>query len=332
MTTDEASLFLNFAVIGGALLGLAFVTLSFFLVDLLNRYDRTALPVFRDRDRHVVVPTLYRPYSLTDYELFDGDPVVLFVAASVGVTWILFLIPLTIGLTAAWVGAELGTLAIELFLLVGFLSGSLIVRNWQIAKLRPYLTREEKLWPLLGWIVLATYWSSTVAIILVALAKPFPAISNLPMWAVWRFPNERDSIFVLKLICVGSLILGTYTTNKDMFVFFKTFAIERMRERWLHYFLKDYEELAERVVGAIADIPPELREFDPLASKWNDGFPPLESLHSAFKDERRKDLLILWAALVSKRQGIPTWMIDVPSIAIWAEDLRTTLEARDRLV
>ncbi len=86
MNPDEASLFLNFAVISGALLGLAFVTLSFFLVDLLGRYDRTALPVFRDRDPHIPAPTLPRPYSLTDYQLFDGDPVVLFVAASVAVT------------------------------------------------------------------------------------------------------------------------------------------------------------------------------------------------------------------------------------------------------
>jgi hypothetical protein len=38
MTSDEASFFLNLAAIGGALLGLSFVTLSFFLVDLLNRY------------------------------------------------------------------------------------------------------------------------------------------------------------------------------------------------------------------------------------------------------------------------------------------------------
>lgn len=331
MTTDESSLFLNFAVIGGALLGLAFVTLSFFLVDLLNRYDRTALPVFRDRDRDVAAPTLYRPYSLTDYQLFDGDPVVVFVAASVGVTWNFFLIPLTIGLTVAWAGAQLGTLAFELFLLAGFLSGSFIARNWQIAKLRPYLTREEKLWPLLGWMVVIAYWMVTVAIVLVALAKHFPAITELKLWAIWRFPTERDALFMLKLICVGSLLLGTYTTNKDMFVFFKTFATERMRERWLHFFLKDFEGLAERVERALSDIPPELREFDPLKSKWNGGFPPLESVHSAFKGEGQKDLIILWAELVNKRQGVATWMIDVPPIAQWAEDVRSTLEARGRL-
>lgn len=331
MSVDESSLFLNFAVIGGALLGLAFVTLSFFFVDLLSRYDRTALPVFRDRDPHISAPTLPRPYSLTDFQLFDGDPVVIFVAASVAVTWLFFLMPLAIGLTVAWGGAQFAVLSVELFLLVGFLSGSFLARNWQIEKLRPYATREEKIWPLLGWLMLASYWIATMAIIAEAVAKCYPAITRWRLWTLWRFPTEHDAIFLLKLMCVGSLLLGTYTTNKDMFVFFKTFATERMRDRWLRMFLKDYENLAERVALAISYIPPELREFDPLVIKWNGGFPPLQSLHKAFKDERREDLLILWSELVRKRQGVATWMIDVPSIAQWAEELRIALDGRERL-
>jgi hypothetical protein len=332
MSPEESNLFLNFAVIGGALLGLAFVTLSFFFVDLLTRYDRTALPVFRDRDRHIAAPTLPRPYSLTDFQLFDGDPVVIFVAASVAVTWLFFLIPLAVGLTVAWAGAQFATLAVELFLLVGFLSGSFLARNWQIERLRPYATREEKIWPLLGWLMLIAYWSATAAIIFEALAKCFPSIPKWWIWSLWRFPTEHDSIFLLKLICVGSLLLGTYTINKDMFVFFRTFATERMRDRWLRMFLKDFDVLEAEVLLALSFIPHELQPFDPLFIKWNGGVPPLNSLHSAFHDEHKDDLYILWAQLRRTRKGVATWMIDVPSIAQWAEELRQALRGRAPLV
>jgi hypothetical protein len=86
-----------------------------------------------------------------------------------------------------------------------------------------------------------------------------------------------------------------------------------------------------RVESALAEMPPELWEFDPLKSKWNDGFPPLESVHRAFNGEGQKDLLILWADLVNKRQGVATWMLDVPSIAQWAKSMRTMMAAREHL-
>ncbi len=102
---DDAAFFLNVAVIGGALIGLSFVSLTFFLVDLLKRYKGTALPVFRDREKNPLArpsSKLKPPDSMTDRELLDGDPVVVFIAFSVAVTWNFFLLPLTIGLTAAW--------------------------------------------------------------------------------------------------------------------------------------------------------------------------------------------------------------------------------------
>ena len=77
MQADDISYFSNIAVIAATLLGLTFVALSFFLVDLAKRYDDTALPVFRHRDRSTkddVVWNLKSPESLTDFELLDGDP------------------------------------------------------------------------------------------------------------------------------------------------------------------------------------------------------------------------------------------------------------------
>src|SRR5437899_1437503 len=105
MKSDEASYFLNVAVIGGTLLALSFVTLQFFLADLLKRYESTALPVFPSRDFETSEQPsehLDLPDSLKDQVLFDGDPLVIFMAFSVAVTWIQFVVPLTIGLTAAW--------------------------------------------------------------------------------------------------------------------------------------------------------------------------------------------------------------------------------------
>lgn len=104
VSTDEAIYFLNVAVIAGTLLGLSFVTLAFFLSDLLKRYEETALPAFRvaDPSESLLGVPLVSPESMTDLQLLDGDPLIVFMAFSVAVTWNLFLLPLVIGLTAAW--------------------------------------------------------------------------------------------------------------------------------------------------------------------------------------------------------------------------------------
>jgi hypothetical protein len=129
---------------------------------------------------------------LTDYELFDGDPLVLFVAFSVGVTWILFLLPLAMGLTTAGMGPRLGVLAGEMAALVAFLTFSFVVRNQQIGRLKPYLTREERLWPVLGWVVFALYWVATGVILVAWLSRDLPSVASLPLWSLWHVPTEHD--------------------------------------------------------------------------------------------------------------------------------------------
>lgn len=141
-------------------------------------------------------------------------------------------------------------------------------------------------------------------------------------------PTEQDSLFLIKAVCVGSLLLGTYTTNKDMFVFFKTFATERMRARWLGQFVKTYPSLRRRVADAISQITPEVREIHPFVKLWNGGCPPMISTHDAFQGNDQRYLVDLWNELVEKRRGVASWMLDVPSIARWAEQVREALEIR----
>ena len=329
LSSDEASYFLNIAVIGGTLLGLTFVALSFFLVDLLKRYEAIPLPVFRHRDPSDsrVMSRKMHPYaSLTDRELLDGDPLVVFIAFSVAVTWNLFLLPLTVGLTAAWTGVRLGVLAGEMCLFFGILAFSFYVRNVKIAELRPYLTREELLWPVFGSIGLLLYAGATGVVLLAALSDGWPIAARLAVWTRWGISNEHAAVFLVKLVCILALLLGTYTANKDMFVFFKTVAAERMRQRWLHYFVNEtYPLLKERVKSVISQLPIETRDADPLYQLWGDGSPETVSTHDEFRKAGRDFIANLWAELVNHRSGSASWMLDIPRIADWAARVEESL-------
>jgi hypothetical protein len=319
LTTDEASYFLNIAVIGGTLLGLTFVVLAFFLADLFKRYEDVSLPVFRARDASkpdCQPHYLKLPLSLTDEELMDGDPLVVFIAFSVAVTWNLFLLPMTIGLTAAWSGVRTVVLAGELFFFFCVLVFSFIVRNRKIAELRPYLTRDELLWPYIGAVALVLYAASTAVVLIAAFAPVSSAIAQLAFWNRWGITNEHAIIALLKGTCIVALLLGTYTTNKDMFIFFKSVAAERVRQRWLHGFLKDtYKSLPTRVRNAEAHGNKALREI------WNGGYPRHLNLIAIHRSLREADIQVMhriWDEIVRREQGTPSWMIDVPGIAAWA--------------
>ncbi len=328
LDADEVTYFLNIAVIAGTLLGLSFVALAFFLVDLLKRYEGTALPVFRDRD--ALKPSNLRPpHSLTDREILDGDPLVVFIAFSVAVTWNFFLLPLTIGLTAAWKGAKLWILALELALFVAILAFSLLVRNSKIRELNPYRTREELLWPFLSGLVLFFYGVSAVLVIASALPQINAHLSRLLIWNRWGISNVQASLFLIKTVCVLSLLVATYTTNKDMFIFFKSVAAERMRHRWLHSFFHErYGDLQKRVESVLLDIPPEARESDPLNQRWNDGCPEIICVHEALKNTDDSTRLLLWKDLVRRHSGL-SWMLDIPSIAEWESQVEHELNSRE---
>jgi hypothetical protein len=112
--------------------------------------------------------------------LLDGDPLVVFIAFSIAVSWNLFLLPFTIGLTAGHTGASLSLLALELLAFWCTLGFSFYVRNKKIIELNPYLTREELLWSPLSKIATVAYGAGFVVVVLAALSEQ--GVSWLTVW------------------------------------------------------------------------------------------------------------------------------------------------------
>jgi hypothetical protein len=327
---DEVSYFTNVAVIGATLLGLTFVALSFFLLDLLRRYEHVSFPVFRDRDP-VDTESLSRhikhPHSLSDRELLDGDPLVVFIAFSVAVTWNLFMLPLAIGLTAAWGGVRFPVIAVELAIFCGVLIFSFRVRASTINRLCPYLTREELLWPVFGAIGMLVYLLGLGVVTIAALPDAVPTIQRLAVWNQYGIANDRAAIFAIKTICVLSLLVGTYTANKDMFIFFKTMAAERMRQRWLQDFIKEgYPRLEQQVARHKSKLAPNAHRHDAVIGLWNGGLPTIVSTHDAIRQGGDLFTTALWNDLHRRQGGIPVWMFDIPRIADWAAQLEDALD------
>ena len=330
ITPDEATYFLNIAVIGGTLVGLSFVSLAFFLGDLIKRYEHVAFPVFRDRDPgedYNSIRQLNPVEFATDYELFDGDPFVVFIAFSVAVTWNLFLLPLTLGLTVAWGGTRFTILTVEMLAFLVILFFSFTVRNQKIEELKPYLTRDELAWPYAGAIVLVLYTVATLVVGTTALAALLHRNWSVRLWDHLIVMNGQAAIFTIKIICVLSLLLGTYTTNKDMFIFFKTIASEKMRQRWLHSFCeRRYRSLETRVAETISQLPHEIREYHMLNKLWNGGCPGMVWTHAALKEVGSVQDSERWRDFVNQSELAVIWMIDVPKVARWAAKLEVALK------
>jgi hypothetical protein len=101
----------------------------------------------------------------------------------------------------------------------------------------------------------------------------------------------------MKVVSVSALILGTYTLNKDIFIFFKTVAVERMRQRWLDSFVSgEYRTLSQRV----ADLESMTFLPDDFKQLWNGGFPAIASRHSGM--DNPEDTKRLWNEIVSRGQ------------------------------
>jgi hypothetical protein len=311
VTLDDATYFVNLAVIAGALIGLTFISLNLFMVDMLRKYEDTALPVFRDREtvdssRKPLQPN--PPESLTDYELLDGDPVVVFMAYSVAVTWSLFLLPLVVGLTVSWT-RRWGVLAAEMLFFSLLLVSNFYIRNEKVKQMKPYLTREELLWPVMSGVAFTLYLSTFLSLFFITFPAAVPSFLHLAVWSDRGFASEQVSMFLVKISCIVSLVLGTYTLNKDMFIFFKSAAAERMRDRWLKTFIQDtYPQLRERVRSATLNMPFEVREADELWMLWNNG-PALIATHEFLRKTLSDDSAhLLWKRLVDGG-GVPIWML-----------------------
>ena len=138
----------------------------------------------------------------------------------------------------------------------------------------------------------------------------------------------RAAINMLKAVCVLSLLLGTYTTNKDMFIFFKCIASERMRQKWLTSFIRHrYSELERKVANLRSqDIP--AADLGQLERAWNNGHPHIVSMHEGLREHTSRGAMNIWQDLVQGSDGTPAWMLDVPLIANW-EARVTELLARE---
>lgn len=331
ISLDEATYFVNIAVISGALIGLTFIALNLFMVDMLRRYEETALPVFRERETNDSARKPSKPdppESLTDSELLDGDPVVVFMAFSVAVSWSLFLLPLVIGLTEAW-SRRWGVLSAEMFAFSFVLAFNFVVRSQKVKQMRPYLTREELLWPLMSGAAFMLYLSTATVLLFAVFPSIVPLALRSSAWTRFGLTFEQTGMFLLKTSCIASLVLGTYTVNKDMFIFFKAASAERMRGCWLKDFFKStYLKLDERVHHATSQIPSEAKEADSLWTRWKNG-PTTISDHKAFKEPGSEPARLLWEKLVKRRGEIPIWMLDIPSIARWAGDVEKELDELD---
>jgi len=342
---DEATYFINVAVIAGALIGLTFIALQLFMVDMLTRFEASAFPVFRSRENHKLRFRPIRrdtPAALTDAELLDGDPLVVFMAFSIAVSWSLFLLPLVIGLTAAW-NKRPGLLAIEMFVFSLILFFNFRVRSQKVNQLNPYLTREELLWPLISGAAFVLY----VVTGLVLLAAAFPAVVphrfGPSSWIWFGSSYGEDAAFLLKFSCIASLVLGTYTVNKDMFIFFKSASAERMRQCWLQEFVTNiYPDLAARIRALESKMLGNTFDSSHLARRWRYG-PASISTHDSFKKGDSPSARGLWTALISpppdtESRGtniqpkpepplpVPVWLLDVPAIARWVSEIERELK------
>jgi hypothetical protein len=149
------------------------------------------------------------------------------------------------------------------------------------------------------------------------------------VWNRWGIGNEKASLFALKFVCILALLIGTYTTNKDMFIFFKSVAAERMRRRWLNSFVHErYPDLKKRVEMARSELPSKA-QLPELLRKWNHGCPEIASTHDAFTVAGQTALAKVWQELIEGRSGAPSWMLDVPRIANWESEVEELLRRHD---
>ena len=132
------SFFSTIAGSAAALLGLSFFALIFFLTELFRRYEfeELSLPIHPDMllSRLQILSEAQRklPEHITDLALLDRDPLVVFSAFSVGVSWNMYFVSLVVSLTAvSGTFANAWVFAIELLAFWCFLTFSLIVSKKQ---------------------------------------------------------------------------------------------------------------------------------------------------------------------------------------------------------
>lgn len=361
LSQADITYFSTMAGIAATLLGLSFLALTFFLTSVFSRYDRLALPIFLEESRsrggrrHSDDPArgdygiLVRfspgrqkadeadvqrsPIDITDWQLFDGDPLVVFVAFSTGVSWNLYFLALTLGITATSGGFTAAWLvAGELLFFYVFFVLSLILRHQKYMVLRTYRTGDERLWTPGEWLAGILFGGATLFACWVAVTQlcggSRQGICALALSSAANSTAEGAFLVVLKVLSVLALALGLYVTNKDFFVFFKAKMSDEMRERWLRDFVGAYPQLMQRVNAALETTPAD-GTGDPLRRLWHDGCPPPSYIREKFSPNAG-DSNERWRRLLEGASTVAAWMFDVPGIAAWAYDLDYCLATMPR--
>ncbi len=290
------------------------------------------------------------PYDVTDYQLFDGNPLIVFMAFATAVSWNFYLVPLVISLTLISPNLDnLWVIGCELAAFWGTLFFSLLVRHTQYLRLSTYRTRDERLWALgeiIFLVLLAGILLFASDTILTQLCGS--QHSGFCLAALAPMQAKQWLLLMLKSLCLISFLLGLYATNKDFFVFFKAKVSNEIRERWLKEFVIKYPHLEEQVKKQVEKLKnTDGRAADDLFSIWNEGAPWPGYIREGFSPYihlKEKDKNCLkgangpssgstpnkekicrpdprWNQLIKGKPTVGAWMFDVPGIAAWEHDI-----------
>jgi hypothetical protein len=159
LSAGDINYFSTLASIAATLVGLSFLSLSFFFTGLLDRYQVLSLPVYRFEDDPKLRYEFESVEQIPDRNLFDSDPLVIFAAFSVALSWVLYFLALVLAITAiSGALARPPIIALEmLFFLVILILSVRVRRAVYLHHLRVYRTGEEVYWPLLERLFLGCY-------------------------------------------------------------------------------------------------------------------------------------------------------------------------------
>jgi hypothetical protein len=350
---EDTAYFQVLAGVSATLLALSFVALSFFLEGLFRRHKTLVLPVIRQEDVNKgsdglqarLHSRLPRISNMTDLRLFDGDPLVVFVAFSVAVTWNLYFISLLASVTASVPEFSYPIVfAVELSIFGGTLVADLEVRHRQYKRLRTYRTRDEHMWRPYGLLLSVIY----VGLALFAIMSAIPALAA--RWMELGFDSSYWLRQILKGACPFALFSALYFTNHDCFVFFKARVSDDVRQRWLgHFVTKEYPSLVDGVgkcTATLQGVPEVADRLAKLTERWNGGCPPEDCFTTSLGilnagvppwQKMRASLSNngatpppttkppgfsyedVWEEVLANRGKIAGWMVDVPGISGWAD-------------
>lgn len=330
--------FTQMAGVAATLLGLTFLSLTFFLGSLDHRYKNLAIPVFlheveRLRSKGGAKSSLDSPpLKMTDLQLFDGDPVVVFLAFSTALSWNFYFFSLILSLTIIDAGLDIPWLiAGELVFFAATVTYSVVQRRMRYLRLNTYRTFEERLWSPGEWLIIAIFLALALLACYAALVDTCAPTSTGVCHVVLLGPLgpqhvDLDTIrlFAIKVVTLGSICLGLYVTNKDLFVFFKARTSDEIRRRWLERFVGDYARLRDQIETIVQQLRVDAPEAKRLRELWRDGRPPRSYIRDGYSPHAGRDSVTpdpRWVALLAGAPDVSAWMFDAPGLAEWMADV-----------